>query len=296
LLNLTESGPSDGSHYQQSVFISAPATNILFQYNEQGNILNHGAAIVFNNSGTTVTNNWFHDIDQIGVNPWNGASNYLVGQNRLEYISIKRDGGTVWYNVPASGIYNDGGNTGIIERNFVSHAGVGIEALAEPGNPAAHDVTIRNNVAEYCQQGIVLGTWYSSTDGSSVYNINVWNNTFYANAIGMIIRPMVSSTVAWRNNIFAKNVVTYINRLRWNPGTVGYNVYFGGGSGPGTNNLTSDPLFVRASTGNFSLQSASPAINAGDKNSSATVVGTVDFAGNPRIAGGRIDIGAYEVQ
>jgi hypothetical protein len=169
-----------------------------------------------------------------------------------------------------------------------------------PGQVNTHDVTIRNNVVENFNApgaiGIVIGTWYSDTDGSSVYNINVWNSPFYANTDGVIIRPMVSSTVAWENNIFANNGTTYVNSLNWNPGTVGYNVYFGGGSGPGSNNLTSDPLFVSASTGNFSLQSTSPAINAGDPLSSTTMVAPVDFVDNPRILGGRIDIGAYEVQ
>ena len=182
----------------------------------------------------------------------------------------------------------------------MNEAGDAIEALSEPGQVNTHDVTIRNNVIENCNApgaaGIVIGTWYSDTDGSSVYNISVWNNVFYANTDGLVIRPMTSASVSWENNIFANNGTTYVNSLGWNPGTVGYNVYFGGGSGPGSNNLTSDPLFISASTGNFSLQSISPAINAGDPLSSMTVIGTVDFVGNPRILEGRIDIGAFEVQ
>jgi hypothetical protein len=193
-------------------------------------------------------------------------------------------------------IYNDGGNTGVIERNFIRYAGVGIEALSEPGQPATHDVTVRNNVVRDCQKGIVLGTWYSSTDGSSVSRINVWNNTFYNNATGVVIRPMLSSTVTWKNNIFADNGMTYINPLNWNPGTVGYNIYYGGGAGPGSNNLISDPLFVNVSGGDFSLQARSPGVSAGDPNSPTSAIGATDFAGNPRIARGRVDIGAYERQ
>ncbi len=181
-----------------------------------------------------------------------------------------------------------------MERNSVSYAGVGFQALAEPGMPAAHDVTVRNNIAQHCQAGIVLGTWYSGTDGSTVYNINVFNNTFYGDNVGMLVRPMMSATVTWENNVFANNVVTYVNTLSWNPGNVDYNLYFGGGVGPGINVLTLDPLFNNALAGDFTLQSASPAINAGDPNTSTSAAGTVDFAGNPRILGGRIDIGAYE--
>ena len=69
--------------------------------------------------------------------------------------------------------------------------------------------------------------------------------------------------------------------------------------GPGI--LTSDPQFVMpitatvapTTTGNYRLQANSPAINAGD-NSAVKV--TTDLDGNPRISGGIVDLGAYEVQ
>jgi Right handed beta helix region len=297
-LNSLETGGYDGLHYQHPVYmVGGGQSYITVVYNEFGNLINHDSAFVAdgNSNNVTFSNNWVHDIDQIGIATFNGANHNLFSNNKLEYISQKRDG-TYWYNTTSVAMYDDGGNTGVMERNFVSHAGVGFEALSEPGQPATHDVTVRNNIVQYCQRGIVLGTWYSSTNGSSVYNIHVWNNTFYANTTGVTIRPMVSSTVTWENNIFAKNGTTYINMLNWNPGNAGYNVYFGGGTGPGSNNLISAPLFVRTSAGNFSLQSTSPAINAGDPNTSANVVGSVDFAGNPRILGGRVDIGAYEAR
>jgi hypothetical protein len=46
-------------------------------------------------------------------------------------------------------------------------------------------------------------------------------------------------------------------------------------------------------TPNLQAQSTSPEVNAGI-NLGATVVGTVDYAGNPRVVGTSIDIGAYE--
>jgi hypothetical protein len=299
-LNLRNIYPTrDGTAALLAIYVWGPAHDVTFNGNEMGTIwVNMSQVVTFESGASNILeeNDYIHDVDQIGIDAHSGSNNYTIRGNKLEYISIKRDG-TVWFNNPSVAIYNDGGNTGVIERNFVNHAGVGFQALSEPGQPAAHDVTIRNNVVENSySSGVVIGTWYSSTDGSSVYNINVWNNTFYANTTGVTIRPMVSSTVAWENNIFANNGTTYANPLNWNPGTAGYNVYFGGGTGPGTNNLISNPLFVSASTGNFSLQSTSPGVNAGDPSSSTSIVGTVDFAGNPRIQGARIDIGASEVQ
>jgi hypothetical protein len=299
-LNLRNIYPTrDGTAALLAIYVWGPAHDVTFNGNEMGTIwVNMSQVVTFESGASNILeeNDYIHDVDQIGIDAHSGSNNYTIRGNKLEYISIKRDG-TVWFNNPSVAIYNDGGNTGVIERNFVNHAGVGFQALSEPGQSAAHDVTIRNNVVENSySSGVVIGTWYSSTDGSSVYNINVWNNTFYANTTGVTIRPMVSSTVAWENNIFANNGTTYANPLNWNPGTAGYNVYFGGGTGPGTNNLISNPLFVSASTGNFSLQSTSPGVNAGDPSSSTSIVGTVDFAGNPRIQGARIDIGASEVQ
>jgi len=288
----------DGTAALLAIYVWGPANNVTFHGNEMGSIWTNMSQVVTFESGASnivEENDYIHDVDQIGIDAHGGSNNYTIRGNRLEYISIKREG-TVWFNNPSVAIYNDGGNTGVIERNFIRFAGVGIEALSEPGQAATHDVTVRNNVVWDCQRGIVLGTWYSSTDGSSVSRINVWNNTFYGNAMGVVIRPMLSSTVTWKNNIFAGNATTYSNPLDWDPGTVGYNLYFGGGTGPGSNNVISDPVFVHASGGDFSLQARSPGVSAGDPNSPKNFIGLTDFAGNPRIAGARVDIGAYEAQ
>ena len=70
----------------------------------------------------------------------------------------------------------------------------------------------------------------------------------------------------------------------------------GDGGSPGSlagNNWIGDPLFVNLAAGNLRLRSNSPCINAGN-NSYAT--NATDRDGNPRIAGGTVDIGAYEFQ
>jgi Abnormal spindle-like microcephaly-assoc'd, ASPM-SPD-2-Hydin/Bacterial Ig-like domain (group 2) len=298
-LNLKNVYPSrDGTAALLAIRIWSPSNNITFNGNELGTIwTNMSEALTFDGSSATnglVQDNYIHDTDQLGATTYNGANNITFRHNKLEYISVQRNG-AVWFNNPSTALYADSGYSIVMERNFINHAGVGFEALSEPGQAATHDITIRNNVVENSNSsGIVIGTWYSTTDGSSVYNIKVWNNTFYQNTPNVTIRPMVSSTVAWENNILYGSS-NYANSLNWNPGTAAFDLYFGGNSGPGSNNLTSDPLFVSPSTGDFSLQSTSPAINAGDPTSSTGVVGTVDFLGNPRMVNGQIDIGAYEV-
>jgi hypothetical protein len=63
------------------------------------------------------------------------------------------------------------------------------------------------------------------------------------------------------------------------------------GSGPG--NIAAEPLFVDRVNGNLRLQANSPCINAG---ANSYVSGTTDLAGRPRIAGGTVDMGAFEFQ
>jgi hypothetical protein len=61
---------------------------------------------------------------------------------------------------------------------------------------------------------------------------------------------------------------------------------------PGINgNITNSPSFVNPGAGNYQLQSNSPCINAANN---LYVASSTDLAGNPRIAGGTVDIGAYE--
>lgn len=61
----------------------------------------------------------------------------------------------------------------------------------------------------------------------------------------------------------------------------------------GIGNFTNPPLFVNPAAGDFRLQANSPCINAGRD---AYVLAKTDLDGNPRIVGGRVDVGAYEFQ
>lgn len=61
----------------------------------------------------------------------------------------------------------------------------------------------------------------------------------------------------------------------------------------GGGNVTNDPQFVDAAAGNYRLQAISPCLDAGAEDS---VAWAEDLDGNPRIAFGAVDMGAYEAQ
>jgi hypothetical protein len=61
----------------------------------------------------------------------------------------------------------------------------------------------------------------------------------------------------------------------------------------GVGNISDEPLFVDEASVNFRLQSNSSCINSG---LNAYATDSIDLDGNPRIAGGTVDVGAYEFQ
>lgn len=298
-LNNRNIGAYDGRNALLHFWVWPPANNVVIRGNEIGNIVSsYGEAMTTASSYVTIEDNWFHDIDNIAINIGHSvgpSSNIVVRRNLLEWVSKKRDG-TLWYNKNSNAVYVNGGNTTLIEGNTVRNSGFSYSVCSEPGYPGSHDVTIRNNVSYQSYAGIMLGNWYSSTDGSQVYNIKVLNNTLYGNANGFVIRPYTSGTIAWQSNIVASTTKPLVNSVAWPVGTMDYNLYYGGVAGPDPHKITTDPQFTNAAAADFTLRSTSPARDGGDPYASTAAVGTLDFALRPRIANTRVDVGAHEAQ
>lgn len=129
-----------------------------------------------------------------------------------------------------------------------------------------------------------------------------FNCTFYGNAAGkeggaIALDPETTTQMA--NCVFQRNVagdspndITCAGKL-----DIDYCLInrFSGAANYGRHNLTGDPRFVDPARGNFQLLSDSPCINAGKKVEDFKE-NSLDLAGNPRVVGGKIDIGAHERQ
>jgi hypothetical protein len=226
----------------------------------------------------------------------------------------------------ADGIYIDGGAQITIEQNLIYKVDLGIELASEHKNHSTTFVTARNNVIySDNSNGISIGGYASTVGGTQ--NCTVVNNTMFGNdtkntGSGEFQIQFHDSSNIFENNIlYATTQGLLLNGYTKNastPATIDYNLYYStvgaanaqwlyqGRTYTGYSNyLTktgndkhspafSNPLFISTTgTPNLDLQPGSPAINAGT-NLGANIVGTVDFAGNPRVQNGQINLGAYE--
>jgi parallel beta-helix repeat protein len=120
---------------------------------------------------------------------------------------------------------------------------------------------------------------YNNPHGISVdhraTNSKVYNNSVFANVHTGIAIGSGSTGASIKNNIVYQNSPATANA---------------GSQSVLANNLSANPKFVNPAAGDFSLQPASPAIDAG---ATLTEV-THDFNGVSRPQGSAYDIGAYE--
>ena len=282
--------------------------------------------------GFTISNNMVHDNDNIGIDAigfegvgpsgHDQASNGVISQNAV--YNITSYGNPAYGNqYAADGIYCDGCTQVIIERNLVHNADLNIEVASEHRGKTSSYVTVRNNlVYNGNSNGISIGGYSSGVGGTD--HCTIVGNTLFENDTQQT--GSGEFQVQWyaTNNIFENNIVyagdqgLLVNDYTTsesNPVTSDYNVFYTSApanaqwiwqkksytawatyqskSGQDAQSYYADPQFLSLTIPNLQVKSTSPAVNNGN-NLGPSVVGTTDYAGNPRVQGSNIDLGAYE--
>jgi len=219
-------------------------------------------------------------------------------------------------------IYVDGGHDIVIEHNRVTQSDLGIEIGAENTGVDAYNIIVRGNrVYANDKTGIVFGgyepgvgrvrdsyfinnTLYGNdTLGEGVgdfwiqyaHDNFVYSNIVFANSQNILLYSEAGNV----NNIFDHNL-WYINGspndASWVWSGTEYKglTAFRNGSGQEAGGQWGDPAFREAASADFHLESPSQAIDAGSTLPLINQLSTLDMDGEPRIADGRIDMGADE--
>ena len=170
---------------------SRPISNLLIDGNEIANCQPaKSEALVLNGnvSNFRVTNNYVHDVNNIGIDfiggeKWVNPNTSLVVRdgvcsgNRVARARSSYGGGY------AAGIYVDGARNIVIERNTVTECDLGIEVGAENRGSNATGITVRSNTLYNNQKAGIAFGGYSSKTGI-VTGCSFTGNTLYNNTSG----------------------------------------------------------------------------------------------------------------
>jgi len=233
------------------------------------------------NAYITVQGNHIHHIGNIERSTqYGGIGSYLADANHITFtqnifndLGYYKEGGS---NATQQGIYLDGcSNISIYYNIFYNFKGGWAIQIYSGSNKPTSDVNIYNNTFAYSLDATPGHIIIAATASG----VNIKNNIFYSQyqkAIRLYDATLTDLVIT--NNIigatgilYGEDFVTWVNDLV-----------------QANNRINTDPLMTNPANGDFSLQSNSPAINAG-----VDIGLTTDYT-NATITDGEPDMGCYE--
>jgi hypothetical protein len=247
-----------------------------------------------------------------------GADNVTI--RGIEFDGM---GESTAYGGPEDGLRWMGGNNAVIEHNYIhDYQQVGGAHNDGIQGPKCTNITFRYNVFKNNGMDVFLGDYawgnkycngitihhnifyndprggsyntivFKGTNQGGSYTNKIENNVFNLRGQGSVFYLADSPAPGCCNNLsngYFRNNIVYSSSV----GNVSFyshsnNLYYGTNGPSESGRLTSDPMFVNVSSNNYSLQTSSPAIDAG-----ASLGYSEDIAG--RRIDAAPDLGAYEV-
>jgi len=275
---------------------------------------NRGVWAMSNCSYITVTNN---DISHWGASA-NPAAIDFDGATLPDYYCVMQhntihdgDGSSSIGMQFENGMYN------VCDGNIIYNCCWGMTGINYSNNIGYYNYQIPNNssviaavpstanggigTTMYVTHNIFSNNVVYNTTGAGIelmmtWGDNIYNNTFYNNGSNGAIFLTNNGTsvgttgVSIINNIISNSPISVNLNAGGSISTETNNLFYGNNSNPyqGSSYLTANPQFKNPSAGIFSLQSTSPAVNAG----TAIAAVTTDISGNKRPP---YSIGAYEL-
>ena len=338
--NITTTTEKNGNAFGIAVYgtSSTPITQITISGNTVYD-LKTGESETMNVDGNVtyflISNNVVHDNDNIGIDAIGFEGVGPTGSDQARYGEVV--GNTV-YNISginnagegdsydADGLYCDGCEYVVFERNTVYSCDIAMEAASEHSGHDSSYVTIRNNLFYNSNAvGVTFGGYANKVGGSD--HVVVVNNTLCNNNVknqGAEFQIQYHSG-SQSGNIFENNIVYAGTQNVWiysfvkanstypaPPATLNWNLYYStkgyvsgtsidwagksnyasfaayqSGAGEDENSPVANPDFDSVGS-NFDLQSGSPAINAG----STSLTCSVGYCGSSSSIYGSTDYAA----
>ncbi|QEC73846.1 T9SS type A sorting domain-containing protein [Arachidicoccus ginsenosidivorans] len=250
---------------------------------------NGTSVIVNNNNGLTATT----EIDGFIVTGGNNGDNAGGGMDNTAVSPTIRNCVFTGNTASIGGAihnYNASSPT-IINCVFSGNAGIGAGGGAiynmNHSNPFIIGCVFSQNTGPY--GGAIQNRFHSAP---VITNCVIYGNTSFQGGgiYNSASDPVITNSIIWGNvangegnGLFNNSAVPVISYSDIQDGLVG-----------GAGNISTDPLFTNGAGGDYTLQSTSLCLNAGMPDTTGLFTGNIDIAGNPRVSGPAIDMGAYE--